>query len=229
MKSKELKQVKAAEMAGYLEESRGLERDWILEVLQSRKAAWNVSKFMGLVAVGGIAAGVAGLFREAPPPLILRVDSATGGVDQVTAMRVHEASYGEVVDQYWLNQYVLNRENYDYNTIQLNYDTTALLSSPSVQQEYGALFEGPSARDVVLSNRVRIKAHVRSIQPNNRGQATVRFSTEEIAPNLRPVVRNFIATVGYTYVNAPMGTEARRVNPLGFQVTSYRADPETVN
>lgn len=231
MSSKDLKKVKAEELNSYMEESRGLERDLLSEVMRSRKAAWNMTKFMGVIAIAGIAAGVAGLSREAPPPLVLRVDNATGAVEMVTQMRAHEASYGEVVDQYWLNQYVLNRESYDYNTIQLTHDTTALLSSPTVQQEYGALFEGPNARDVVLSNRVRIKVHIRSIQPNNRGQATVRFTTEEVTANgsTRPIVRNFIATIGYSYIDAPMGTEARRINPLGFQVTSYRADPESVN
>ncbi|OIS90252.1 virB8 family protein [Brucella cytisi] len=230
MKARQPKKVKAEELNSYMTESRGLERDLLSEVVRSRKAAWNVSKFLGLVALGGIAAGIAGLWREAPPPLILRVDNATGAVDTVTAMRVHETSYGEVVDQYWLNQYVLNRESYDYNTIQLNYDTTALLSSPSIQQDYGKLFEGPDARDAVLANKVRIVVSIRSIQPNNRGQATVRFTTREIANNGQaPIVRNMIATIGYTYVNAPMSTQDRRINPLGFQVTSYRVDPEAVN
>lgn len=230
MKAREAKKVKSEEMASYLKESRGLERDLLSEVMRSRKAAWNVSKFLGLIAIGGIAAGVAGLWRDAPPPLILRVDNATGAVDTVTAMRVHETSYGEVVDQYWLNQYVLNRESYDYNTVQLNYDTTALLSSPPMQQEYGKLFEGPGARDAVFANKVRIVVSIRSIQPNNRGQATVRFTTREIASNGQaPIVRNMIATIGYTYVNAPMSTQDRRINPLGFQVTSYRVDPESVN
>lgn len=43
--------------------------------------------------------------------------------------------YGEAVDEYWCNQYVTNREGYDYGT-QLTHDTAALLSSPDVQQKY---------------------------------------------------------------------------------------------
>ncbi|WP_276662626.1 type IV secretion system protein [Thauera aminoaromatica] len=40
--------------------------------------------------------------------------------------------------------------------------------------------------------------------------------------------RNWIATIGYTYVNAPISAQDRRINPLGFQVYSYRVDPESV-
>lgn len=36
-----------------------------------------------------------------------------------------------------------------------------------------------------------------------------------------------IATIGYEYANQPMREEARRINPLGFIVKSYRVDPET--
>ena len=82
-----------------------------------------------VLAFLGLGAGWAGLSQEAPDPLILRVDNATGNVDLVTTMKEQETSYGEVVDSYFLNKYVLNRESYDYDTIQTLYDTTALLSN----------------------------------------------------------------------------------------------------
>ena len=40
--------------------------------------------------------------------------------------------------------------------------------------------------------------------------------------------RYWIATIGYSYVNAPISTQDRRINPLGFQVYSYRIDPESI-
>lgn len=223
------KPVKKEQMKAYMEESRGLERDLLSEVVRSRTSAWRVAGFMGLLALVGFGAGFAGMSQDSPPPLILRVDNATGAVEPVTVMREHEASYGEVVDEYWINQFVLNYESYDYNTIQKEYDTTALLSSPDVQRQYYALYEGPEARDSKLSNRVRILPTIRSIQLNGKGQATVRFTTRDVYTNgTLPVTKHWIATVGYKYVAAPMNREDRRVNPLGFQVTSYRVDPEVV-
>lgn len=230
MKKRETKQVRAEELKGYLEESRGLERDYIGELVGSRRRAWFVAGTFGVLAVLGVAAGIAGLSQTAPDPVVLRVDNATGAVDRVTVMREHEVSYGEVVDEYWLNQYVLNRESYDYDTIQLAYDTTALLSSPDVQQQYYKIFAGPNARDLVLSNHARIIVSVRSIQPNGRGQATVRFTAQQVNRNgAKEHPEHLIATIGYTYVNAPMSAADRRINPLGFQTTSYRVDPETLS
>jgi type IV secretion system protein VirB8 len=38
---------------------------------------------------------------------------------------------------------------------------------------------------------------------------------------------DWIATVAFHYTRAPMAEADRLRNPLGFQVDSYRADPET--
>jgi type IV secretion system protein VirB8 len=177
-----------------------------------------------------LVAGIFGTKREAPTPLVLRVDNATGAVDVITAMRQSETSYGETIDKYFLNLYVLDRESYDYNTIQQLYDTTALLSDADVQKEYGAMFEGDQARDKILNNHTRIIVKIRSITLGNSGEsAVVRFTTQ--TKHLNGVVdpaKNYVATIGYTYVSAPISEENRRINPLGFQVTSYRIDHESV-
>ncbi|MBB5073633.1 type IV secretion system protein VirB8 [Bartonella callosciuri] len=229
MRKKQPKPVKAEQLNSYYEESRGLERDLINEFVRSRKTAWRVAGAVGIFGLFGMICGVVGFSQPAPTPLVLRVDNTTGAVDVISIMREHEDSYGEVVDRYWLNQYVLNRETYDYDTIQLNYDTTALLSAPTVQQEFYKIYEGENARDQVLSNKARITVKIRSIQPNGLGQATVRFTTQQQDSNgtVGPK-QHQIATIGYTYVGAPMKSSDRLLNPLGFQVTSYRADPEVL-
>ncbi|WP_455477896.1 virB8 family protein [Bartonella sp. B10] len=227
MRKKEAKPVKAERLNSYYEESRGLERELINEFIKSRKTAWWVAGAVGILGLLGMMCGVVGFSQPAPTPLVLRVDNATGAVDVISVMREHETSYGEVVDKYWLNQYVLNRETYDYDTIQLSYDTAALLSAPTVQQEFYKIYEGENARDQVLSDKARIVVKVRSIQPNGLGQATVRFTTQQHNSNgAIEQKQHHIATIGYTYVGAPMKSSDRLLNPLGFQVTSYRSDPE---
>ena len=39
-------------------------------------------------------------------------------------------------------------------------------------------------------------------------------------------VQKMIATISFEYKNEPTQEKDRLVNPLGFQVTSYRVDPE---
>lgn len=225
------KAINTAEIKHYLQESQGLERDYLSEIVRSRLIAWRLALIASIIAVGALVA-VIGLtpFKEVIP-FVLRVDNATGHVDLMTTLRASEQSYGEVVDTYFLNQYVLNRESYDYGTLQTLYDLTALLSHPDIQKEYYTLFEGNDARDKKWGPNVKVRTHVRSITPNpQQGTAVVRFSTEMRHSNgVTHPLQNWIAHIGYQYVDAQMSVEDRRLNPLGFQVISYRVDPETLN
>lgn len=218
----------SADLMQYLEESRGLERDYLEELVRSRRAAWRVAAGAAVLTAAALAAVVALVPLKRVEAFVLRVDNATGAVDLVTTLRDGQASYGEVVDRYFLNKYVLAREAYDYETLQTSYDTTALLSSGDVQREYAALFDGPKARDKVLANRVRILAQVRSIAPGTtRNTALVRFTTRVIhADGTSEPEESLVATIGFRYVAGAMHEQDRLVNPLGFQVASYRVDPE---
>jgi len=225
-----MRAIAKADLEKYLEESRGLERDYLDELVRSRRAAWRVAGGAGVLVVLGLGTLVALLPLKRVEAFVLRVDNATGSVDVVTTLRDAQASYGEAVDKYFLNKYVQNRESYDYETIQTSYDTTALLSSEGVQRDYLSLFQGPNARDKVFSNQVRLLVRVRSIAPGTaRNTALVRFSTVRRQSNgLADVEESLVATIGFRYVGAAMREQDRLVNPLGFQVTSYRVDPEVV-
>jgi type IV secretion system protein VirB8 len=225
-----MRRVKTAELEKYLEESRGLERDYLDELVRSKRTAWRVAAAAGGLVVLALVALVALVPLKRVEAFVVRVDNASGNVDVVTTLKNAQATYGEVVDKYFLNKYVLNRENYDYETIQTGYDTTVILSNPEVQREYLALFEGPNARDKVLSNQARIVVQVRSIAPGTSGNtAVVRFSTRRKQASGAPDVEaSLVATIGFRYVGAAMREQDRLVNPLGFQVTSYRVDPEVV-
>jgi len=47
-------------------------------------------------------------------------------------------------------------------------------------------------------------------------------------PGRPAVIWNWAAVVTYRYSNAEMSADDRLTNPLGFQVTRYRRDPETL-
>ena len=222
--------MRATDLAQYLEESRGLERDYLEELVRSRRAAWRVAVSAAVLLAAALAAMASLAPLKRVEGFVLRVDNATGAVDVVTSLRDGQASYGEVVDRYFVNRYVLHREGYEYETLQTAYDSTTLMSSPEVQREYAALFDGPKARDKVLVNRARIQVKVRSITPGTTSNtALVRFATRTVrADGGAEPEQSLVATIGFRYVGGPMREQDRLVNPLGFQVTSYRVDPEIV-
>ena len=82
----------------------------------------------------------------------------------------------------------------------------------------------PSASSDATSKRCDIA----SISLINQNVVSVRY--------LRTITRgdevrtsHWVATLTYSYANAPMSSTDRLVNPLGFVVSDYRADPETIN
>ena len=162
--------------------------------------------------------------------MILTVNATTGAVASTTVQKVAEISYGEAVDSYFVNRYVLNREGYEYKTIQGMFDSTRLMSGGDAWAEYNAIYSGPNARDAMLGNRASINVSVRSISTDSdTGIATVRYTTQQKWSNGKiDQPEYWIATIGYTYVRALMTTEERRINPLGFVVNTFRPAPEVV-
>jgi len=218
------------DLEAFISETVGLERDLLSELQKSKKTAHTVAAVAVFAGLLGLGAGYAGLSQKAPDPVVLRVDQTTGAVERVSIME-EQITYQQSVDIYFVNQFVLNREGYEYNTIQRMYDTTRLMSGFEPWQAYEALYSGPNARDAVLNNRAEIVVRVRSITTDPAtSTATVRFFTQTKWTNGRVEKPQYmIATISYTYVRAAMTEEERRINPLGFVVTSYRADPEVIS
>jgi len=216
-------------LAAELEHIRGLERDWIGELLVSRRRAWQVAT-AGLVLAGLAVAAVVALtpLKTAPELRVVGVDRVSGAVSYLTHLRDGEEDYGERISRYFVSQYVRACESYEWNTIQLYYDTCALLSAPEVQRAYYRRFEGSNALDKTLADRARIDVEIRAITLGPSQTATVRFTTQQRATGVpNPPTRHRIATLAYRYVNQPMTESVARANPLGFQVVSYAVDDET--
>ena len=228
---KKTDRVEAEGFDKYLSETRGLERDYMGELVTSRRRAWRVATGFGALSVVSMISmlGVVASYRNPPPPPVFTIDRSTGHVDMVTTLANSEIEPGWAVDKQYINTYILNREGYDYNSLQLFYNTTGLMSSERVQQEYGKLWQGDDALDKKLGDTATIDVDVKSIVQGPDNTATIRFATSTKHNNgmvTGPV--NYIATLAYRYVGAPMKEDDRRIDALGFQVTSYRVDAESV-
>lgn len=219
-----------SDLSGHMRANRALETSIIDRSEKSVRIAWRVAGASLVLAAIGLSAGAYGVFKHEEPQFVfIPFNSATGAVDVVTVLDgKHQLPPSKARDLHWLNKYVLSCEGYDWNTIQLQYDTCALLSAPDVQREYVKKYSGAEALDKVLRDRVSIRVSVNSIQTNESGQAFVRFSTtradksgKEDAPEYRA------ATIGYkNEIDAKMSYEDRLKNPFGFQVTSYIVSPD---
>jgi type IV secretion system protein VirB8 len=216
--------LKSEDIAAYLERSRGLERDHLGELITSRKRAWQVAAGAGILALVAVGA-VLGLtpLKQPPEMYVVRVDDATGSIEHVSRLGQPLEDYGQRIAKYFLNSYVLNCEGYSWQTIQEQFDTCALLSSPPIQTTYGKRFEGPEAVTTRLGTQGTVDVQVHSITLGANQAAIVRFSkTERDATTGETTkVRHLIATMAYQYADVPLTEAVARRNPLGFQVTRY--------
>lgn len=211
-----------------LARTQGIERDLIAEVLQSRRRAWFMTIFFAVLALMGVAAVAALVPLKEPPELyVVRVDNATGSIEHVTHIRDSREDYGDRIARYFINQYVLACESYDWYTIQNTYNRCALLSAPDVQKAYFERFKGDDAVDKKYNKHSRVRIDVRSITLGPNQSATVRFKRRvENLGGQRLEEQDLIATLNYAYFNVDLSEAIARENPLGFQVMSYDTDVE---
>lgn len=215
----------------FIQAAKAFEKSEIDSVRRTSKIAWRIAAG-SLVLTGLLGGALIGLtpLKEVKP-FVVRVDNNTGATDIVTTVKKQEASYGEVMDKYWLSQYIRYREGYDWQTIQDSYDATMLLSAPSVQAEFAKLYgDNPNAPHKKLKDAYKVVARINAITFIGK-TAQVRFEKQTIALSgdrdqvIPP--QKLIATIGFEYTDQPFSDKDRQINPLGFQVVSYRVDPET--
>lgn len=213
----------------FIQAAKDFEKSEIERVRKNSKIAWRITcaclLIMGL-SIGAIA-GLTPL--KTVTPFVIRVDNNTGATDIVTQLKTSEKSYGEVINKYWLAQYVGYRESYDWQTVQSTYNATNLLSAPPVQGEFAKLYnKNPAAPHLVLKDQFKVIVKVNAISFVGE-MAQVRFEKHLIPLTngvTKPAPQKMIATVAFEYQNKPLQETDRLINPLGFQVTSYRVDPE---
>ncbi|MBB9041933.1 type IV secretion system protein, partial [Escherichia coli] len=167
-------------------------------------------------------------YSQPIPAHLLTLNEATHEVQQVKLTR-DQTSYGDEIDKFWLTQYVIHRESYDFYSVQVDYTAVGLMSTPNVAESYQSKFKGRNGLDKVLGDSETTRVKINSvILDKPHGVATIRFTTvRRVRSN--PVddqPQRWIAIMGYEYKSLAMNAEQRYVNPLGFRVTSYRVNPE---
>lgn len=197
---------------------------------QSLRLAWRVAAVLGAVALleGVALAAMAPL--KTVVPYTITVDRRSGYVETARGVQLGALSEREAVTEAFLAQYVMARETFDAADLNENYQKVAAWSQGRARATYLQAYDRNNAQSVLrrLPATTVVSARIKGISHLSKTSALVRFDTRRLdagatEPSPGP---SWSAVVTYRYLDAPLRMEDRFTNPLGFQVTEYRKDPE---
>lgn len=225
-----------ADKSVHLSAIAGFQRD---RVSEQRRMMWIGFGFggIGIVAAGAMAVALAFLtpLKEVKP-YIAEVDQVTGQVNIVSAVGDDKIklTYQSLVDASNLANFVVERESYEWNSIQNSLDQVKLRSTPSVYESMRRfIVESPNSPLVLLAKDKVMKVGITSkpIVDSNKGVGTVRFYKAVTDGTGKPIpgypITHWQATITFDYEHKLRTDDDYINNPLGFNVTSYRVDQES--
>ncbi len=212
-------------------------KNWYADRYESVVVQRNILTLIALLSLVGTAAAglaVAALSgSKTVEPYVIEVEKRTGIVTTVTRKSVEEYQASEIVLRYFLNLYLKAREGYDVTDFQYNYNKVVrLMSSQQVFAQFRYQMqpdnpESPLNLPRGYKKMVRIKSI--SFLDTYKRKAQVRLAVDELNENGQALAnhrQNKIATIDFNFVDLKLSDEERMVNPLGFQVQSYRTDKD---
>jgi type IV secretion system protein VirB8 len=218
--------VAAGDKAAYFAQARRFDEDLVAQGRRTVKVAQRTALAAVSVAVLEALALMALLPLKTVEPFVVRVDNSTGIVDVVSALTGPQ-TYDDQVKRYFAAKYVQGREGYVASEAEPTFKAVTLMSAAAEQQRFVEVYRGsnPQSPQVVFKNGATARVAVKSISMLAKNVAAVRY--------LRTVTRgdevkttHWIATLTISFSGEPMSSGDRLINPLGFQVVDYRADPE---
>nr|WP_298929430.1 VirB8/TrbF family protein [uncultured Erythrobacter sp.] len=198
---------------------------------RSSRRAWTVAIIAALVALLEAIALVFLLPLKTVEPYTLLVDRQTGNVEALAPLEESIVTPDAALTRSMLVQYVTSRESFLQDALQQDYRKVGLMSDNAVRQQYNRAMDAsnPSSPLAFLPRRAMISTEIKSVSSLDNSRAMVRFTTARTDPGAAPQPsQHWVAVIGYRFVAAEMSEADRYLNPLGFQVTSYRRDAETL-
>lgn len=204
---------------------------------RSRRNAWRVAAAAGAFGAAALVVALSAIgtsYQPAPPPVVLRVDKATGHVERLVSLEDFQQTAGEATIRRNISAFMRARENYTFDTAEENYFDAAAFMSPQLQSQWGQYWDTANPKSPLNYYRkdTKVRIDIGSIAINRDASSKVNSArvsfTRRITQNDIPLGEptHWLATIVFRWVNAPTQERARRVNDLGFEVISYDVDAD---
>lgn len=220
--------VPSSDLRRYFAEARSWDHDRLSSAQRSKRLAWSVAASACALAVAAVGALAALAPLKTVQPFVVRVDRVTGAVDVMSGLKGgSQLTYEEAVSKYFLGVYVRARESWLAPAAEANFSQVSIMSTADEQQRWRQDFApgNLASPQIQFGARGQVEVAIRAISFVSPKVANVRFR-RIVRQGAQTTQSDWISTIAFAYTAAPMLEADRMRNPLGFQVSSYRADPE---
>lgn len=226
-----MKQESREELESYYREAESWAADRIGDLRESRKRAWWAVGILAFIALAEAIALIVLLPLKTVEPYTLLVDRQTGNVEALRPLDASVVTPDEALTRSFLVQYVIARETFDIDTVQEDYRKTVLWSDGSARANYISSMQvsNPESPLQRWPRSTVIETEINSVSMLSDDTAMVRYELIRRDRGAQPrSLGHRVSVIGFGYSGEPMTVADRLVNPLGFQVTRYRKDIETL-
>lgn len=205
------------------------DQEIIANALLSKKRAWIFAFICMGISVLSLMTLILILPLKTFEPYVVTVDRSTGYLEVAKGLNDLTLSEDEAVTEANLVKYVSLREQYNPAILKENYETVEIMSDGQALKEYQELWAAtnPDNPSIKLGRKASIDIKIKSVAFINDKTATIRF-LREVRENDRVKTSHWNAVIQFRYSQKPMQMRDRFSNPLGFQVTNYRVNPEVL-
>lgn len=162
-------------------------------------------------------------------PYVIEVDRASGLVEVKRSITEGGVSESEAITKYFIVDYLNAREAYLYDRAQVDFVKVQKMSSAEVASNHFTWFQ-PSNDDSplnVFGKSGTVEIQIRNVSFIDEDTVTIPIKrTERTKGQINDKYE--VVTMSFQYLQDPASEEDRFINPLGFQVTAYRKDPQLV-
>ena len=222
-------------LSSYYAEARSWESERVASGERLARRAWWVAGagWMAAVACAIALAGLTPLKRV--EPFLIRVDNTTGVVDVVPHYSGN-AGTQETLTRFLLTHYTQVCERFTLAMAESDYEECGAFNSAARNQRWSAYWAtgNPASPLNRYKDGTAVRAQVQAVSFFSRSNglqdlAQVRFLKAE-RPGGEGAERltQWIATVQYTYGEASPDPTRRLLNPLGFRILEFKAEPEVI-